>query len=579
MQGSPAESACPTAQFVDVTDAAGIDFVGAYGLGWVNEGPPLPTMQANMGNGVAVGDYDSDGDLDLYLLGNLGSSNKLYRNNLIRSEGPESKTFTDVTPAGLGQLGLSRMAHFVDLDDDGDPDLVVINDDSGVDADGTGLESHAWLFRNDGDGVFADVTDGSGFRPGGYLRAGSAIADYDRDGLLDIYVTVWTAEGGGGSAIFPGSNRLYRNLGGFQFQDVTDDVGLGGLARDSFAAIFTDFDGDHDPDLFVAVDHTSDEFYFNDEGVFRNETARVGATHVANDMGIAVADFDDDDDLDMYVTNITEDFGDGPPEDLLETNVLLVNQHDTGAGVEFLDEAVQRGAYNSYWGWGTEFVDIENDGDLDLLAANGFDQFMDITFGNLGQPIETFTTVYQKPTVLFCNDGSGSFIRNDQTVLEDHPDDSRALVAFDYDRDGDRDVLVTNVAQKTRLFENRSQSQGHWLHLSLGPDRYAVGATARATLDPGDGSDVIVKRRDVILGRSYLTGSPSELHFGLGDFEEIASLEIEWANGYTEVLSEVAVDQMLTLLYAPEPGGPALAAAAMLALATLTRSRAPRKQS
>ncbi len=511
--------------FVDVAPAAGLVFAGDYGPAFAELTVPTHAIwQRNMGNGAAVGDYDGDGDLDVYLLGQLGHANRLFRNDLDTG----SKTFTDVTAGALGDLGLSRLAHFADLDGDGDLDLLVINDDAG-----TPDYPPSKVLRNDGGGAFTDVTAGSGFRPVGYLRAGCALADYDRDGLLDVYVTVWTAGGPSGNPVFPGSNRLYRNLGGLTFADVTEAAGLGTLDRNSFSAIFTDFDGDRFADLYVAVDTTSDEFYFNLAGLFQPATAAVGTDHTGNDMGVAAADFDDDGDLDLYTTNITDP--DPPPNfGTTQFNVLYVNQQETLGTPFFVDEAQERGVEDTYWGWGVKFVDVEDDGDLDLVAVSGFDEYVLATHG-------ASSDVYQTPTVLLVNDGNGEFARATGTGLDD-PDDSRALVAFDYDRDGDRDLLVTNVDQPARLYENVSTGAGHRLDVALAPDALAIGARVYAT------AGGVTRRRDVVAGRSYLAGTPSEVHFGLGDAAVVDELRVVWADGQQQVLRGVAAGQLLRLI-------------------------------
>jgi hypothetical protein len=232
----------------------GLDFVGSVG-------PLFPEltvldhqlMQRNMGNGAAVGDYDDDGDLDVYLLAQQGLENRLYRNVLdMGTKGFED--VTGVTPA-VADLGLSRVAFFADLDGDGDLDLLLINDDNG-----TPDVSPSKVLRNDGAGTFTDATPGSGFRPVGYLRAGAA----HRAGLLEM---------------------------------ATDDV---------------------------------------------------GANHLGNDMGIACADFDDDGDLDMYTANI--DDPSGALGRFPFTNAFYVNQAERTGSVEFVDEAVDRGVEDTYWG-------------------------------------------------------------------------------------------------------------------------------------------------------------------------------------------------------------------------------------
>jgi len=340
LAGTLPTDAQPEPAFVDVALDVGLDFIIKIGPPF-KDTAPLEVMQREMGNGAAVGDYDNDGDLDIYLVGQTGFPNRLYRNDLETG----SRGFTDVTPPELGELGLSRMAHFVDLDGDGWLDLVVINDDDGTDA-----TPPSRIFRNNGDSSFTDVTAGSGFRPIGFLRAGCALADFDRDGLIDLYVTVWAGRGLEGQFSFPGSNRLYRNLGNFRFRDVTEQANLGGLDRNSFAAIFADFNGDLFPDLFVAVDNTSDEFYWNNRGVFERATEEVGLTHIGNDMGIAAADFDDDGDLDLYVTNITDASAGGVRFGTEQFNALHVNRLSDEGVTRFDNLAGERGVRDTYWG-------------------------------------------------------------------------------------------------------------------------------------------------------------------------------------------------------------------------------------
>lgn len=525
-------SVAATPLFLDVTTASNISFVGDYGsiLGGLTDSREI-LMQRNMGNGAAVGDYDNDGDLDIYLLGQLGLPNKLLRNDLDLG----LKSFTDVTAAaGVGDLGLSRVAHFVDLNNDGQLDLLLINDD-----DGSGTVSPCGIFRNNGNGSFTDVTAGSNFNPIGYLRCGAALADYDQDGLLDIYVTVWALKPNAAAPPgFPGTNRLYHNLGGFVFEDVTTSVGLAPLATNSFSTIFVDFTDNGFPDLYLTVDNFSDVFYRNNAGIFVDETLIVGATHTGNDMGIVCADFDDDGDLDLYASNITDPSGNFGTT---QFNALNVNQFDTTGQTQFVDEAVARGVGDTAWGWGVEFTDVENDGDLDLVVVNGFDEFIASTAG-------TASPVYQTPSVLFINDGTGNYSRLLGAGLDDIMD-SRTLIAFDYDRDGDEDLLITNVAQPAKLLENVAGSPGHWLSVALvqgpGANRNAIGATVRATI----GS--VTKRREILCGDSYLAGSPAEVHFGIGSATTIDLLAIEWTDGTISTFQNVAADRLLRISNVP----------------------------
>jgi hypothetical protein len=275
------------------------------------------------------------------------------------------------------------------------------------------------------------------------------------------------------------------------------------------------------------VDHGYDSFFSSQGGESFVDVARdVGVYRWGNEMGIAVADFDDDADLDLYVTNITH------PDRELTDNVLYVNQLTETGELAFIDQARERGVHDTFWGWGTDFVDVDQDGDLDLLAATGFDAWNEF--------VGVYESLIHTPTVLFLNDGTGRFDRRVQVGL-DAPMDSRALIAFDYDRDGDQDVLITNVGEPARLFENQSSSQGNSLTVTLEPDHLAQGAAVYATIR-GE-----TKRRDLISGRSYLSGTPNEVHFGLGDAERVERLLVVWVDGSEHSLSDIAANQRITV--------------------------------
>jgi hypothetical protein len=510
--------------FVDVTTSAGLNFVCAYGDSFP-AADEEKIMFLNNGNGVAAGDYDNDGDLDLYVCEQWGRPNRLFRNNFIPAG---TRTFTDVTPATVADRGQSRLAVFIDFDNDGARDLLVVNDE--LDGYATGPHpSRGRVYEGHGNGTFTDRSTGSGVTGLGLLRCGAAIADYDRDGRLDLFVTNWSFYGTVGPPLFPGSNRLYRCTGAFQFSDVTAAVGLGGVTHDSYAPILLDFDGDRWQDLYVATDHRKDRFYWNRAASFVDASVATGIQHIGNDMGVAVADFDNDDDVDLYTTNITDPdgfFGTG------DYNCFYVNRTtESGGTVTFVDEAGPRGVRDTYWGWGTDFLDVENDGDLDLVACTGFDRFVRWAAGQ-------FASIHTTPSVLFINDGTGHFARVSTAGLE-HEDDSRSLLSFDFDRDGDMDILTTNVNQAPRLYENRSTGQGRWLHVRLNTDLFAVGATVFAT------TGSVTRRWEVLPTRSFLTGLPLEAHFGLGSATTVNTLRVRWSDGYESVFTDVATNQIL----------------------------------
>ena len=518
--------------WIDVTIERGINHVTRPGPLFPGNNFTFQQMQRIMGHGVACGDYDNDGDLDLYIVSGAGFSNALLRNELMESGTPG---FTDVTKqAGADSLDFGRMAHFADLDNDGWLDLLVINDDHF-----SGDYGRSRVFRNntpDEHGVvtFTDVTEASGFRAMGRIRAGCALADADNDGDLDIYVTNWCAELGHGTGFFAGANRYFENLGAFVFNDTSESSGLGLIARDSFTPIFHDFDGDHRPDLYIAVDHTSDEFFRNTPDGFLRVTEQVGATHVGNDMGAACADFDDDGDLDLYTTNISDptgNYGNG------YGNALYLNEPFPNGLPSFTDVAAQRGAESTHWGWGVEFTDADQDGDLDLMTVNGFDDFL-----YPGSPLA------MQPPVFLLNDGTGAFTPLPAPGTTTGAD-SRCLLAFDYDRDGDDDLLITSHNAPATLLENVCPDIGHWLRVQVrqsnGANVFGIGVTVRATITTPDAP--VTKRREILSARSYLAGAPAEVHFGLGDVTTIDTLEIEWTDGTITRLSNVPADQLLTI--------------------------------
>ncbi len=488
------------------------------------------SMQRNVGSGAAVGDYDNDGDLDVLMLASLTFPNRLFRNNLNSG----SKSFTDVTTiAGVGDTGLSRVAHFADLDNDGWLDLIVINDD-----DGDTATPPSRIYRNDHDGTFTDVSAASDFRPIGYLHCGAALADYDRDGRLDIVVTAWRRANSAtpSDTTYPGGNRLYRNLGDFQFEETTLAAGLAGLDVDAFTPIFHDLNGDHWPDLFIAVDFYPDLLFLNINGQFTDESISSGTSHTGNDMGAACADFDDDGDLDIYTTNITDPTFPGPLGWPTQGNCLYINNAGATSAPQFTDGATARNCLDTFWGWGTDFVDVDNDGDLDLMAANGFDEQV-IT-------VRPHSLIHNTPTVLMLNDGSGNFTRVLADGLEPG-EDSRTLIAFDFDRDGDQDILIGNLNHPSRLLENVTASTGHWLGARLvqGPGqlRNAIGATVTARVGQ------ITKRREIMCGGSYLAGVAAEAHFGLGAATTIDELTVTWPDGGSSIWTNVPADQWITL--------------------------------
>ena len=493
--------------------------------------PLAAMMLRNLGNGAAVADVFGDGRLSILLLGQLGHPNRLFRNQLSATG---ETVFVDVTEAaGLSNAGGSRTAAFADLDNDGHLDLVVVND-----FDGTEIGSPSTIYRNDGDGTFADVTEASGFDPVGYIVGGLSLADYNHDDLLDMYVTYWTMELAGDPGReqmvirgrFPGQNRLYENLGSFRFQDVTDDVHLGQVTADSFATVFADFNGDGWADLYVAVDHREDLFFENTGGSFRLASEEYGVGHVGNDMGIAVADLGNNGTLDLYITNITD------PNDQFGTgagNTMLVGRPAADGSVTYADEASAMGIEDGAWGWGAAFTDLNLDGHLDVYAVQGMEEYVAVRSPEL-----------RSEARLFLGDANGAFDLATGTGC-DIPGDQRSAVPLDYDRDGAPDLLVTQTAYSAVLLENGT-SDRRWLTVDLSRAG-AQAAGARVAVTAGG----VITTQVALYGGSYLAGMPMELYFGLGASDEAENVTVTWADASTTDLGPTRADQVVRVT----PGG------------------------
>ncbi|MFN0057676.1 MAG: CRTAC1 family protein [Planctomycetota bacterium] len=494
---APAGAQGPTAEiaFTRATTASGIRF----GL---RPAPPLvgllPTEQTRYGAGSAAGDYDNDGDLDLYLVAHGGAAGCLYRNN---GDG----TFTDVTQAAeLGALGFGHMAMFLDLDNDRFDDLCVFNDSvSG------GAAPFSTVYRNIGGVRFERVVD-SGLFPTARTLGGATAGDYDRDGKLDLYIVSW----------FDSRNYLYRNEGHCRFRDVT---GAAQLLRvetlvEHWSPLFFDANGDGWPDLFCGVDFAEDYLFLNQQnGTFGYVDM---AYSIGNDMGLAAGDFDNDGDTDLYTTNIT-----APTDPAGCCNWLYVND---GAG-QFTNQAGARGIVDTGWGWGTSFFDADLDGDLDLLAVSGWQQ-----------------PEWQTPARFFVNDGTGHYTEGAAAANIAHTGNTRGLLVFDADRDQDLDVLVQDVHGKAQLYRNDTPRAGrHALSVRLiGRESNSNGVGARIEAVTGG----LTQMREIVAGGSFFTGVPLEAHFGLGAAAQVDELRIHWPNGRLQILRAVAADRLLTVI-------------------------------
>ncbi len=556
-----AESATSDPVFQEVAQDVGLDFrhfSGATGEFY------LPEV---MGSGVAVLDYDADGDLDVYFLQgalldpkkSVGDSlfpwpedhppaNRLFRNLLIE-EG--RLRFQDVTSEALvGDRGYGMGAATGDYDNDGDLDLYVTNSGPNV------------LYRNNGDGTFTDVTLQAGT---GHPRwsTSAAFFDYDLDGDLDLFVTnyvdfhqksnkeCWSTAGQrdycNPSAYEPLSDRLFQNLGSGKFLDVTEEAGIGLALGPGLGVVCADFDSDGWLDVYVANDGTANQLWKNKgDGTFEDLGLVSGAAYNATGlpeagMGVTAGDFDDDGDEDIFVTHLTR-----------QTNTLYVND----GAAQFRDDTIRyglAGSSHSYTGFGTEWFDYDNDGRLDLFVANGAVYRIASLRGEIHP--------YHQNNLLFHNglfgDGQEGKLHEAAaagaalTLLEV----SRGAAFGDIDNDGDVDIVVANNSGPARLLLNQAGSRRHWLQVRLqGVKSNRDGMGARVGL-LREGKPPLWRR--VHTDGSYLSSNDHRVHFGLGDQSIVQGVVVHWPGGRSERWDEVASDQILNL---QEGSGKSLAA-------------------
>ncbi len=531
--GGPAGSSPGAGGFVEVQTAAGVAFRHVHG------GSGRKYMVETMGSGGGVLDYDGDGLEDLYVVqgGPLPGFTPVapLRNALFRNQG--DGTFRDVTLEARAEgrpWGMGFCAG--DVDNDGDPDVYLSNFGPDV------------FLINDGDGTFHDATGEAGIS-NDLWGASCALADVDGDGALDIYVTNYvdfTIENnkpcGNKSRnllsychpdVYDGvSGVLFMNRGDGTFRDETRERGLHEPGGKGLGAVFSDHDGDGDLDLYVANDSVASFLFVNDgAGRFTEEGLYAGVAYNENGqtqagMGVDMGDVDGDGDPDVFKTNLDA-----------ETNSFYRNRGDG----TYSDDSFPSGLGEPsilFVGFGTNMLDVENDGDLDILVANGH------ILDDAQEYNENVT--YRQAAHLYVNDGSGRFVERGREIgsffsLEGV---ARGSAVFDMDRDGDLDFMTTYNNDVVRLVRNDLKPAGHWLEVRLvgrRSNRDAVGARLEAFA--GDRRLV----REIQAGDSYLSRSSLIAHFGLGESDRVERLSIRWPSGETQVLEDLQADRLLVI--------------------------------
>ncbi len=488
-----------------------------------------------MGGGIALFDYDDDGDLDLLQIRfpRPGEPDLAAPNRLLQQQ--VDGTFVDVTrAAGLGDPGYGQGVAVGDADNDGDLDVYVTN--FGPDA----------FYLNNGDGTFTDATALHGFSEDRWSTS-AAFLDYDRDGDLDLFVAHYvdfdpevscvglnlSPDYCGPSAYEGTIDKIYRNDG--TFIDVTTTVGITKPGK-GLGVVVADFTKDGRVDIYVANDGEPNHLWVNREGTFVDEAVERGVAYNRNgtaeaSMGIAAGDVNADGRFDLFMTHLRN-----------ETNTLYVaTEHSI-----FLEKSDASGlGFESaeFTGFGCGFFDFDNDTDLDLALVNG-----GVTRGPLtqGAAVRDYWSYYAEPNHLYENDGSGHFrdVGSHGGTFASNLEVSRGLAFGDIDRDGDVDLVVGNIGGPPRIFRNNADlSNHHWLAVrALTHGRDAIGA--RLTLASGEKRLV----RLVSPAQSYLSSSDPRVHFGLGADDRAGRIEVVWPDGSEEHFEVAAIDRELTVV-------------------------------
>ena len=535
----PVSRPAPMANFLDLAEKAGLSGENIFG-GIDTKKYIIETT----GNGVAIFDYDNDGWPDIFLVNGTrlegfpagkAPTNRLYRNN-------HDGTFSDVTEkAGLTATGWGQGVCVGDYDNDGWEDVYVT------------YYGKNRLFHND-HGVFRQVAEKAGVAGSGKdWGTGCAFLDYDRDGKLDLMVANYvdfdlaTAPSPGdrptcfwkgvpvmcGPRGLAGSkNILYHNRGDGTFEDVTTKAHLPRTdGHYAFSVSTLDFDEDGWPDIYIACDSTPSILYRNNhDGTFTDVAVTAGAAFNEDGreqagMGSTIGDYNGDGHLDIFKTNFSDD-----------TSTLYKNNGDG----TFTDatSAAGLGLYTQYLGWGTMFLDIDNDGWPDLLLVNGH-VYPEVDSQHLGSS-------YKEPRILFHNNGDGTFTDISAAAGSGITTaaSSRGLAVGDLWNDGRISAVINNMNAAPSLLVNQIKSGNHWIAIHpVGTKSNRDGVGARLRVKAGE--RILVD--EVRSGSSYISNSDMRAHFGLGKADKIEWLEIRWPSGLTERFRGVPADQIITL--------------------------------
>ena len=477
-------------------------------------GPSLGVDALTRGRGSAWGDYDGDGDRDLFTVG-IQDPHRLYRNN---SDG----TFTDVTTeAGLLDTRGGWASLFFDYDGDGDRDLFVTRD-------GWRGPAPDSLYRNNGDGTFTDVALEAGVA-GHHNGFTATLADIDRDGDIDLYVANGVAEAGGAP------NTLYRNNGKGTFTDIAPHAGVAHHGR-SIGSAFGDYNNDNWPDLLVInIDGPNALYRNNGDGTFTDQTQAAGLDAPHDGFVGFFFDYNNDGWLDIFATGWTENFQEvlqsaisGKPSQERNRLALYRNNRDG----TFTDVTYDAGLARTYGAMAAQFGDIDNDGWLDIYLGNG------------GPPMDTY-----EPNILLRNTGQGTFVDVTESAGVGNLGKGHGATFADYDNDGDLDLYapiggaMIGDRQPNSLYRNNG-TPNHWLRLHLQTTKGNTDAIGtRLTLTTAQGP----RHLTVAGGTGFGSMNDPVVFVGLGTATQVDRLDILWPSGHREHLLNIPAGQDLKL--------------------------------
>lgn len=509
-------------------------------------------MPEIMGAGVALIDYDNDGDLDIYLVqgtrldanGKLLSppplgwkpGNRLFKNLL--AETGELR-FVDVTDkAGVGHIGYGMGVAVGDYDNDGFLDLYVTNFGRNV------------LYHNNGDGTFTDVTLAAGVDDP-HWSSSAAWIDFDGDGYLDLFVCNYvdfavqdkhdcSSPAGEPDYCTPKVYhalpcRLFRNLRNGKFEDISEPSGINSSYGPALGVLGADFNRDGRTDIYVANDTAANRLWLNQgSGKFREAALEAGVAYGADGlakagMGVTLGDVENDGSQMLLVTNLAREG-------------VTVFHGDTNG--QFDDATAKFGLLQPTFGntgFGTQWFDYDNDGRLDLFICNG-----GVTIIGSGRDR---ASPYSQRKQLFHNEGRGKPFRETSRFGGagfQNAEVSRGAAVGDIDNDGAIDIVVSNNNGPVRLFRNLAGKRGHWLIVKLQcptTNRFAIGARV-AVLSGGQTS----QWRRVHTDSSYLSAHDTRVHFGLGDRPNVEAVVVHWPDGFRERFDGIKADRVLTLV-------------------------------